>query len=74
MGISVVGSGSVYRRSFQVFFFLGNAIEPDYDEDVQDGQGDNGSKPQQGFADPQVDVVERMVGNVSVGGQLIGVS
>ena len=44
--------GSMYRRSFQVFLFLSNAVEPDYDKDIQDGQGDYGSQPQQGFADP----------------------
>ena len=55
-----------------MLFFLSNTVEPDYDEDIQDGEGDNRPQPQQGLADPQVNVVERMVRNVSVGCQLVG--
>ena len=54
------------RRSFEIFFLFSDAVEPDNDQDVQNGQRYNGSQSQKSFADPQIDIVERMIGDIPV--------
>ena len=33
----------IHSWAFQIFPFFGNAVESNNDEDIEDGQGDNGA-------------------------------